>query len=128
LHAELEQAPNGNHLVIHEHRLMEAEVGEASQLVLAHPQAVIETQASTWELVLEVEEVLPLELVPEEALALLPVQVRMHEAEVVASSAWVLVPKRKCEVGGVASSAFELGEELELVLVLVQALERWQHM
>ena len=77
--AELEPAPTGNHLVFHEHRLMEAEVVEASQLVPAHPQVVIETLASAWERVLEVEEVLVLELVPEEAL--LPVQVRMREAE-----------------------------------------------
>jgi hypothetical protein len=77
--AVLEQAPTHNHLVLfHEHCLVKAEVVEASQPVLAHPLVVIVTLALAWEQVLEMEEALVLELVLEEALALLPVPVRMR--------------------------------------------------
>lgn len=53
--------------------------------MFAHPQAAIETLALAWEQFLEAEEVLVLvlELVPEEALASLPVPARIREAEVV---------------------------------------------
>lgn len=79
--AEPEPAPTGN-LVFHELLHLMA---EASQLVFAHPQAAIETLALAWEQFLEAEEVLVLvlELVPEEALASLPVPARIREAEVV---------------------------------------------
>jgi hypothetical protein len=50
----------------------------------------------------------------------------MYEAEAEVALASVLERKRGVEV--VASSAFALVEELELVLVLVQALEREKYM
>jgi hypothetical protein len=124
LHELLEQAPIDNHLVFHElHRLMEAEAAEASQLARVHSSAVIATLAWALDQVLEAEEELELELVPEEALALLWVQVIMHVAEVVVALAWVLALDRKREVEVVASWAFALVEELERVLALGPALE-----
>jgi hypothetical protein len=101
MHEELEQAPIDSHSVFRNRemrRWQEAEVVKASQPVRAHSSAGIAILALALEQVLGAEQ----ELVPE-ALAWLPVQVRMHEAEEVAALALALVLEKRREVGVGAS-------------------------